>query len=130
MVYNRVVMATFETTLTVPFTVTEYGTIRIADSRVSLDSVIHHYKLGAIAEEIAYSFPSLSLADIHLSIAYYLTHREEVEEYLRQQEAEADALQQKIESDPKQQKRMSELRERILARWTARQEATSQITSE
>jgi hypothetical protein len=93
---------------------------------VSLDSVVHHYKLGATAEQIAYSFPSLGLADIHLSIAYYLTHREEVEQYLRQQETEAEALKQKIESDPKHQKRMSELRERILARWAARQEAASQ----
>ena len=109
-------MTPLETTIEVPFTVTEYGTIRIADSRVSLDSVVHHYKPGATVEQIAYSFPSLSLADIHLAIAYYLTHREEVEAYLQQQEAEADALQQRIESDPKHQKRMTELRERILAR--------------
>jgi uncharacterized protein (DUF433 family) len=64
-------MATLEKTLDMPFTVTEYGTIRVGASRVSLDSVIHHYKLGATAEQIAYSFPSLSLVDIHLAIAYY-----------------------------------------------------------
>ena len=109
-------MTPLETTIAVPFTVTEYGTIRIADSRVSLDSVVHHYKLGATAEQIAYSFPSLSRADIHLAIAYYLTHREEVEAYLQQQEAEADDLQQRIEYDPKHQQRIAELRERILAR--------------
>ena len=123
-------MTPLETTIEVPFTVTEQGTIRIADSRVSLDSVVHHYKLGATAEQIAYSFPSLSLPDIHLAIAYYLTHREEVEQYLRQQQVEADELLQRIESDPKHQKRMTQLRERILARWAARQQSEGPTTSE
>ena len=128
--YNKAVMNTLEATIAVPLMVTDYGTIRIADSRVSLDSVVHHYKLGATVEQIAYSFPSLGLADIHLAIAYYLTHRDEVEAYLRQQEAEADAVQHRIKSDPKFQKRMTELRERILARWAARQEAANPSQSE
>jgi len=116
-------MIKVENTLTVPFTITEFGTIRIADSRVSLDSVVHNYKLGATAEQIAYSFPSLKLQDIHLAIAYYLTHRDEIEEYMRQQKAESEALLQQLESDPEYLKRSSELRERILARWAARQES-------
>jgi len=116
-------MTKVENTLTVPFTITEFGTIRIADSRVSLDSVVHNYKLGATAEQIAYSFPSLKLQDIHLAIAYYLTHRDEIEEYMRQQKAESEALLQQLESDPEYLKRSSELRDRILARWAARQES-------
>ena len=119
-----------ETMIPVPLTINEQGTIRIARSRVSLDSVVHHYKLGATAEQIAYSFPSLGLADIHLAIAYYLTHREEVEEYLRRQEAEADEIQRRIESQPEHQKRMTELRERILARWEARKEGAGRLPSE
>jgi len=123
-------MAMLETMIPVPLTITEHGTIRIATSRVSLDSVVHHYKLGATAEQIAYSFPSLGLADIHLAIAYYLTHREEVEKYLRRQEAEADEIQRQIESDPEHQKTMTELRERILARWEARKEGVGRLPSE
>jgi uncharacterized protein (DUF433 family) len=122
-------MTKVENTLTVPFTITEFGTIRIADSRVSLDSVVHNYKLGATAEQIAYSFPSLKLQDIHLAIAYYLTHRDEVEEYMRQQKAESEALLQQLESDPEYLKRSSELRERILARWAARQESERHSSS-
>src|SRR5689334_22798056 len=113
------VMQVVGSTITVPFAITEYGTIRITGSRVSLDSIIHHYKLGATAEEIACRFPSVSLADIHLTIAYYLSHRQAVEDYLQQQESEADLLQQRIESDPTHQKSMTELRDRILARWNA-----------
>jgi uncharacterized protein (DUF433 family) len=117
--YNKC-MSTIEKKIAVPLTITEYGTIRIADSRVSLDSIIHHYKLGATAEEIAYSFPSLDLADIHLAIAYYLTNRLEVEEYLQRQNAESDLQEETIKSDPIQQKRTADLRERILTRWTTR----------
>jgi Uncharacterized conserved protein len=114
-------MSTTETTMSVPLTKSEFGTIRVGRSRVSLDSVIHLYRQGGSAERIAECFPSLNLADIYAVIAYYLANRESVEEYLRQQEAEADTCQQQIESDPKQQEATHQLRERIRARWEARQ---------
>ena len=108
-------MTTLETSQTLPLRLTEDGTIRIADSRVSLDSVVHHYKLGASAEQIAQKFPALELADIYAAITYYLNHEEAIEEYLRQQEAKGDEVQEKIESDPQYQKKSAELRARILA---------------
>ena len=117
-------MSKVETTMTVPLTTTEFGTIRVGHSRVSLDSVVYHFTQGATAERIAESFPSLDLAEIYAVIAYYLANRESVEEYLRRQEAEADALQQQIESDPKQQKATIQLRERIRARRAAQQPTT------
>jgi uncharacterized protein (DUF433 family) len=114
-------MCKVETTIKVPLSVTEFGTIRVGSSRVSLDSVVHHFKQGATAERIAESIPSLDLADIYAVIAYYLANRDSIEEYLQRQEAEADALQLQIESDPQQQKATNQLRERIRARWAARQ---------
>ncbi|MDX6694316.1 MAG: hypothetical protein QOF02_1919 [Blastocatellia bacterium] len=108
-------MTTLETTQTLPLRLTEDGTIRVADTRVSLDSVVHHYKLGASAEQIAQSF-ALDLADVYATIAYYLNHEEAVEEYLREQEAQGDEVQRKIESDPQYQKTIAELRARVLAR--------------
>lgn len=123
-------MMTIETTQTVPLTLTDEGTIRITGSRVSLDSIIHHYRLGATAEQIAYKFQGLRLADIHSAIAYYLSHREEIEEYLRTQEAKGDALQQQLESDPNYQAAMSEMRERLLARWAERQQETLTLTTD
>jgi uncharacterized protein (DUF433 family) len=108
-------MTTLETTQTLPLRLTEDGTIRIAGSRVSLDSIVHHYKIGASAEQIAQSFV-LDLADVYAAIAYYLNHEETVEEYLREQEAQGDEVQRKIESDPQYQKIIAELRARALAR--------------
>jgi uncharacterized protein (DUF433 family) len=113
------IMVALEETISVPLTVTEQGTIRIKGSRVSLDSIIHHFKLGATAEQIVQSFPSLSLGDIYSSIAYYLTHRQEIEEYLHQQEIEADALQEQLESNPEYQAEIAELRSRIMGQWAA-----------
>jgi hypothetical protein len=83
---------------------------------VSLDSIVHHYKLGASAEQIVQKFPRLELADVYAAIAYYLNHEETIEEYLREQEAKGDEMQRRIESDPQYQKKSAELRARILSR--------------
>lgn len=115
-------MVSLEETISTPLVVTEEGTIRVKGSRVSLDSIIHHFKLGATAEQIVQSFPSLSLGDVYSTIAYYLTHRQQIEEYLQQQETEADALQEQLESSPSYQGEIAELRSRMLARWSAAQD--------
>jgi len=111
-------MTTLEKTQAMPLRLSEDGTIRIADSRVTLDSVLHHYKLGATAEQIAQKFPALDLADVYASIAYYLNHEETVEDYLRQQEAKGDEVQREIESAPQYQKQSAALRARVLVRKT------------
>ncbi|HEV3470433.1 MAG TPA: DUF433 domain-containing protein [Pyrinomonadaceae bacterium] len=109
-------MATLDSTQILPLRMTEDGTIRVADSRVTLDSIVHHYKLGASAEQIAQKFPALGLADVYAAITYYLGHEETVEEYLREQEAKGDEVQKEIESAPQHQKTSAELRARLLAR--------------
>jgi uncharacterized protein (DUF433 family) len=114
-------MVALEETIIMPLVVTEQGTIRIKGSRVSLDSIIHHFKLGATAEQIVQSFPSLTLADVYSSIAYYLTHRQEIEVYMEQQKVAADNLQDQLESNADYQAEIAELRSRILGRWTAAQ---------
>jgi uncharacterized protein (DUF433 family) len=109
-------MPTIETTQNVPFSLAPDGTIRIGETRVSLDSVLHHYRQGATAEEIALKFPALRLADVHACLAYYLNHQAELDQYLTQQLQSADELQQRISADPAQQRGLSEMRERIKAR--------------
>ena len=115
-------MVALEETINVPLAVTEHGTIRIKGSRVSLDSIVHHFKLGATAEQIVQSFPSLSLGDVYSSIAYYLSHRQEMEVYLEQQRVAADNLQDQLESNPDYQAEIAELRSRMLGRWTSLQD--------
>lgn len=118
-------MATLETTIVIPLTLTEDGTIRITGTRVSLDSVVHEYDQGATPEEIAVSFPSLRIEDTYAAITYYLNHREQVKEYLRQQEVDGEAVRRRIESTPDYQQKMQDLRARILKRRASKQDLSA-----
>ncbi|HLG16942.1 MAG TPA: DUF433 domain-containing protein [Blastocatellia bacterium] len=105
-------MTTLENTQAVPLTVWEDGSIRVAGSRVTLDSIVYEFKLGATAEQILHSFPSVSLRDIYGAIFYYLNNTEVVEEYLGHRERGAEETRLFIES----RLDTRSLRERILAR--------------
>lgn len=105
-------MNSLKTKIAVPLESWEDGTIRIIGSRVTLDSIIHHFKLGATAEQIQDSFPSLQLREIYGAIFYYLAHTNAVEEYLRQQEEAEAEMRRELEAHPA----TSALRERIRQR--------------
>jgi uncharacterized protein (DUF433 family) len=76
-------------TLTTPFEVWKDGTIRIANSRITLDVIVRQFKTGATAEQIQEDFPSLNLREIYAALAFYLEQTEFVEDYLKNQKAEA-----------------------------------------
>lgn len=101
----------------VPLQVDDGGVVRVGNTRVSLASVVYDYKNGATAEQIAFDFPTLDLADIHAVIAYYLRHREGVEQYLAEQQQEAAEVRLRIESIVAN----GDIRERLLARRAARE---------
>lgn len=105
-------MTNLETTLDVPLELWEDGTIRVAGSRVTLDTVVGQFKLGATAEQIQDSFPSLSLRQIYGAIFYYLARTDAVEKYLCEQKQAAEEVRRLIESLPGQ----AEFRERLRAR--------------
>ena len=68
------------------------GAYRLADTRVSLDSIVHAYWQGQTAESIAQSFPVLRLEEVYGAITFYLAHREEVDAYLEEAKVEFAAL--------------------------------------
>jgi len=109
-------IAQLETTMSVPLTLWEDGTIRITGSRVTLDCVIDEFKQGATAEQIQDAFPSLTPRQIYGAITYYLEHTEAVEEYLRCQEQAAEETRRFIESHQD----TTRLRERIRERYAQR----------
>lgn len=78
-------MATTVGTIPKPVRVDEGGGLKVGDTRVSLDSVVYAYNRGEDAAEIQYQFDSLSLAQVHAAIAYYLHNKAKVDEYLEQQ---------------------------------------------
>jgi uncharacterized protein (DUF433 family) len=85
-------------TETIPIRVDEHGRLRVGGTRVLLDLVIYSFRLGSTPETITEQYPSLSLDDVYLAIGYYLRHREEIDEYLRQQETEADTFRREYEA--------------------------------
>ncbi len=93
---------------------TSQGTWRISGTRVSLDSVVHAFWEGATPEEICQDFPPLSLAQIYSVLAYYLSHQDEVDAYLQQQQHEADKLGEDLTA--RYGDFIADLRRRMLAR--------------
>ena len=90
----------------------EAGGIRISQSRVTLDSLLAAYHIGSTPEEIALQYDVLSLSEIYATIAYYLTHRQQIDNYLEQRRQNAQQYRQKLTQD----NNLVNLRERLLAR--------------
>lgn len=97
----------------IPLRVDEYGVIRVGDSQVLLDVVIREFNNGADPEAIVNGYSTLKLADVYAVFAYYLRHRQEVDQYIQARQEEAEKLRQEIEA--KQPSRV-DLREKLLAR--------------
>ncbi len=106
-------------TVSIPIQTDNNGTIRIADTRVTLDVVIARFQQGRTPEQIQASFPTLKLADIYAVLTYYLNSQEEVDAYLRQQREEAARLRQEIKAN---QLQAEALRARLVAQMDTPQE--------
>ena len=93
---------------------TPHGTWRVAGTRVSVDSVVQAFWAGATPEEICQDFPTLSLGRVYGVIAYYLAHRDEIDDYLKQQQGAAAGLRRQLKA--RHRDFLVELRRRMLAR--------------
>jgi len=108
---------TFEA-VSVPLSMDATGTVRVHGTRLTLDTILGAYERGDTPQEIVEGFPSLSLADVHAIIAYYLRHREEVDAYLAEGDAKGAEIRKLVEA---RQGSQEGLRERLLARRAQRQ---------
>lgn len=97
-----------------PLRANEDDVILVGETRVTLDTVIAVFKQGTTAEEIVYRYPSLNLADVYATIAFYLKHQQEVEAYLQQRRQRSQEIREMNQArfDPQG------LRDRLLARKT------------
>lgn len=86
------------TTIDVPLRVDQDGRIRVGKTRVLLDVVIYSFLEGNAPETIVDQYSALSLDDVYVAIAYYLKHRQEIDAYLREQEAEDAAFRREYEA--------------------------------
>jgi uncharacterized protein (DUF433 family) len=69
--------------------------------RVSLDSIVYAFLEGKSAESIALSYPVLTLEEVYGAIAFYLSDRDTIDEYLGREREEFDRLLEEARSsDP------------------------------
>jgi uncharacterized protein (DUF433 family) len=85
---------TLETT---PIETDSQGVVRVAKTRITLDTVVTAFLEGCTPEEIGEQYPSLQLPDIYLVVGYYLRHRDEVHTYLAERQSQANVIQQEAE---------------------------------
>lgn len=83
----------------------------VADTRVSLDSVVYAFREGQTAESIAQSYPMISLEQVYGAIAYYLAHRPQIDAYLAEVRGDFEAKRNAArEADPEFYRKLAEAR--------------------
>ena len=102
----------------IPLRVDSHGTVRVGDSRLTLETVLEIFKKDSSPQEIVAALPGLELADVYAIITYYLRHRADVDAYLQKQKAKADAIRNKVEARQGDQRG---LREHLLTRRAKRE---------
>ena len=105
-------MDSAETIERVPIHTDADGVIRVAGTRVTLDTIVVAFDAGATAEEISLQYSSVPLADVYSVITYYLRHKAEVSAYLQGREEQAAKVREEVE----RRFPPSGVRERLLAR--------------
>lgn len=90
----------------------DHGVVRIAATRITLDTVVNAFLNGCTCEEIVVKYPTLDLADVYAVIAHYLWNREAVDAYLAERAIEAETVRVEVE----RRGATVGLRERLLAR--------------
>ncbi len=75
------------------------GLACIAGHRVRvLDIVIWHEQQGLTPDEIVSQIPSLTLAEVHVALAYYYDHRREIQEEIQAEREQADEFRRNNDS--------------------------------
>ncbi len=77
----------------------QFGVVRVAETRLTLNTLLAVYNRCATVEDLHESSPFADLADLHAVIAYYLRHRKQVDEYLKANKQTAELRRRAAEPD-------------------------------
>jgi uncharacterized protein (DUF433 family) len=100
----------------IPIHTDEDGVIRVGNTRIPLETVIHAFQRGETPEQIVESFDVLKLLDVYAVFTYYIRDRHEVDAYMHRVETESAAMRREIES---RNTDILGFRERLIARMEA-----------
>ena len=90
------------------------GMFCVAETRVTLDTVLECFLEGATPEEIVQRYPALDLVAVYEVIAYYLRHQEQLNAYLANGRTRAEEVRGEVET----RYNPSGIREQLLKRQT------------
>jgi uncharacterized protein (DUF433 family) len=95
----------------------EYG-LYIVGSRVPIDRVIWEYLNGEDPEAIRSHYPTLSLEQVNGAIAFYQSHKEEVEQAMEERRREEDAYTAAHPNPPDIKEKFERMRRQMASRRT------------
>lgn len=90
-------------TITIPLVESEDDVIRVANTRVRLDTVVYAFNEGYTAEEIVSQYPVLDLTDVYAVVAYYLGNKAIVDQYIAERAERGASIRREIEAKPEYQ---------------------------
>jgi uncharacterized protein (DUF433 family) len=100
------------TPIAVPLRADDQGVLRVGNTRITPDILVHAFRDGESPEEIVANYDTLDLADVYAFLTYYLLHTDEVDAYVVQEDEKAAAARTRM----KQLFPSDGLRARLMAR--------------
>ncbi len=91
-------MKSFNTTAVIPIASGADGVLRMAGTRIPLETVIYAFHNGATAEEIVLQYPVLDLGDVYAVIGFYLKNKAALAPYLMTASKEAAATKIQVQN--------------------------------
>ena len=86
----------------------------IANSRVSLDTIVYTFLDGQSPESIAQLFPILTLEQVYGAIAFFLAHQAEIETYFEKAKADFETKRKASrKADPVFYQKLADARHRV-----------------
>ena len=92
------------------------GGLYLAGTRVSLASIVFAFRDGTSPESIRDNFPTLALAQVYGAIAFYLSHQDECEDYLKRLASLWETIERQSQPPSREvQERIEQARLRLLS---------------
>jgi len=96
-----------------PYIEERFGGLHLADTGVSLDSVVINFQDGSSPEKIVQAFSTLELWQVYGAIAYYLENEQTIKDYLERQREYERSLPPLSQRDPELFARLEAAREKM-----------------
>ncbi len=88
----------------------------IVGSRVPIDRIVSEYRNGEEPEGIQSHYPTLTLDEVNGAIAFYLNHKDEVEQVMRERERSEGAYLAANPNPPEIKEKLERMRRQMASR--------------